>query len=232
MKFMGKENNKKLSVNNVIWIVEPKYEWIDQYNEGLAPFCYGGKWGYIDQEFKIIIMPEFDQVLGFSEGLACVKTEGKWGYINREGLMVIKPQFDDLPDSFSEGLVRIAKYDRDINSSREGESISVRSKFGFADLEGNIIIEPQYRNAAHFSEGLASVGDDDKNGYINRYGVFIIEPIFEHALSFCNNKALVCIDQKWGFIENPLYQEELSDFKSDLDIRTDDRQLNEKSKLI
>jgi hypothetical protein len=229
---MEKEISKKSLFNNVIWILEPKYDWIDQFNEGLAPFCDDGKWGYIDREFKIIIKPQFDQVLGFSEDLACVKIDGKWGFINREGIMVIEPQFDDLPDSFSEGLVRIAKYDKDINSFREGASISVRSKFGFADREGNIIIEPQYRHATHFSEGLASVGDDGKNGYINRYGVFIIEPIFEHALSFCNNKALVCIDQKWGFIQNPMHEEQISDFKSDLDIRIDGCQSAEKQKHI
>lgn len=228
---MEKRITKKSVFKNVNWIVEPKYDWIDRYNEGLAPFCDEGKWGYIDHEFKIIIKPRFDQVLGFSEGLACVKTEGKWGFINREGIIVIEPQFDDLPDSFSEGLVRIAKYDRDIHSFRIGESISVRSKFGFADKEGNIIIEPQYRHADHFSEGLASVGNDGKNGYINRYGVFIIDPIFEHALSFCNNKALVCMEQKWGFIEHPLYIEKANDFKSDSDLKVGDIDLTEKAKL-
>jgi len=228
---MEKESNKKSSFKNVTWIVEPKYDWIDQFNEGLAPYSNNGKWGYIDRDGKEIIKPQFEQVLGFSEGLACVKIDNKWGYINREGMIIIDPQFDDLPDSFSEGLVRIAKYDRDIHSFRIGESIFVRSKFGFADREGNIIIELQFRQAEHFSEGLASVEVEGKSGYINKIGVFIIEPIFDHALSFCNNKALVCMDQKWGFIEHPLYIENANDYKSDSDLKPEDILLTEKPKL-
>jgi len=228
---MKKNREQSIIFKNVTWIVEPKYDWIDQYDEGLAPYSDEGKWGYIDREGMIIIKPQFDQVLGFSEGLACVKVDNKWGYINRKGLIIIEPQFDDLPDSFSEGLVRIAKYDRDIHSFIIGESISVRSQFGFADREGNIIIEPQYRQAEHFSEGLASVEIEGKSGYINRHGVFIIEPVFDHALSFCNNKALVCMDQKWGFIEHPLFIENTNDYKSDIDLKVENIEFTEKAKL-
>lgn len=228
---MEKKITTKL-FKNVHWLVEPKFDWIDQFNEGLAPYSDEGKWGYIDRDGIIIIKHQFDRALEFSEGLACVNIDEKWGYINHDGVIVIEPQFDDLPDSFSEGLVRIAKYDRDINSFKPGESISVKSKFGYADREGNIIIEPQYRHADHFSEGLAAVGIDGKSGYINRYGVFIIEPIFDHALSFFNNKALVCMDQKWGFIEHPLHDEHHHDYKSDLEIKIDDIHVVEKPKLI
>jgi hypothetical protein len=220
------------NIKNVNWIVEPKYDWIDQFNEGLAPFSDKHKWGYIDREGIIIIEAQFDQVLGFSEGLACVKMKSKWGFINREGAIIIKPQFDDLPDSFSEGLVRIAKYDRDISSFKKGETISVKSKFGFADREGNIIIEPQYRQADHFSEGLASVEIDGKSGYINRYGHIIIEPVFDYALSFKNMKALVCMKQKWGFIEHPINPEDINDFKTDIDIKSVDIKPAEKTKIF
>lgn len=192
-------------MKNVNWILEPKFDWIDQYNEGLAPYSDKNKWGYIDREGKIVIEAQFDQVLGFSEGLACVNINNKWGYIDLTGNIIIKPQFDDLPGSFSEGLARIAKYDRDINSFKEGETNSVRSKFGFADKKGRIVIEPTYRHVGNFSEGLAYAGDDGKVGYINRYGDTIIEPIFDWAEDFKNKKAIVYINQKCGIIRHPFY---------------------------
>lgn len=230
---MKKNRKQSIIFKNVTWIIDPKYDWIDRYREGLAPYSDDGKWGFIDREGKIMIEPQFEQVAGFSEGLSAVKIDNKWGFIDHEGIFLITPQFDDPPGYFSEGLVSVARYERDISTFKPHENIiSVKSKFGFADKEGIIVIEPKYGFANDFSEGLSSVKIDSKYGYINRHGTIIIDPIFDHALSFNNNKALVCIEQKWGVIEHPFFREEPNDFRSDVNLNIEKKNPINNSKLI
>lgn len=49
------------------------------------------KWGYLDQEQKVVIIPQFDEAKAFSEGLARVRIGNKWGYIDLSGNWVMSP---------------------------------------------------------------------------------------------------------------------------------------------
>ncbi|HRX49599.1 MAG TPA: WG repeat-containing protein [Spirochaetota bacterium] len=191
---------------SIRWITEPIYDSIDEISlsdEELIPVKKDSKWGFININGTITIEPRFDYALSFSEGLACVQINNKWGYIDSTGQIIIEPQFDDIPGNFKEGLVRIAKFDKEPALFPDSEIITTGSKFGYADREGNIIIEPQYTQAEDFSEGLAAVKIEDKYGYINREGVTVIDFIFDHAESFYMNRSVVCFKGKWGIIGHP-----------------------------
>jgi len=58
-----------------------KFDYIDKFEEGLAPARQNGKYGYIDISGQWIYSPQFEDARNFSEGLAAVKLNGKWGYI-------------------------------------------------------------------------------------------------------------------------------------------------------
>jgi len=200
---MKKDEPRKDFYKNVSWLVKPVYDWIDKYREGLAPFSKGGKWGYLNSVGEIIIKPQFDQVMEFSEEMAGVCINNKWGFINTSGRFVIEPRFDERPDIFHEGLVRIAV-----------KTAGFRGKetmYGFADVHGELLIPPVYRDAGYFSYWLAPAQIDNKYGYIDKTGRFVIEEIFDHALNFANNRALVCLNQKWGIIKHPLYANSLNE---------------------
>jgi hypothetical protein len=51
-------------------------------------------------------------------------------------------------------------------------------KWGYADTDGNVMIEPQYEAAKSFSNGVAAVCVDGKWGYINQANEPIVEPQF------------------------------------------------------
>ena len=189
------------------WITEPVYDSIDGSclpGEGLIPVKKDTRWGFISLNGDMVIKPQFNYALSFSEGFAGVQINNKWGYIDISGRVVIKPQFDDIPGNFKEGLVRIAKFDNDPALYPDSGVITTGSRFGYADREGNIVIEPQYKHADNFSAGLAAVMKDDKHGYINREGEIVIEFIFDHAFSFYKNRAVVSFNGKWGIISNPI----------------------------
>lgn len=64
--------------------------------------------------------------------------------------------------------------------------------WGYINQEGKFIINPQFKYAFTFNEGLALVnGSDDKYGYINDEGKYIINPIYKSALAFSEGLAAV-----------------------------------------
>lgn len=78
---------------------------VDLYlGEQIAFKGENGKWGFVNNNNKVIIEPQYDEAKSFSGGLAAVKMNGKWGFINDEGRIVIDYQFVDADYFTSEGL--------------------------------------------------------------------------------------------------------------------------------
>lgn len=69
---------------------------------------------------------------------------------------------------------------------------------GYIDINGNWVIEPQYRRVYSFSEGLAAVQDavTEKWGYINLNGDIVIEPRFYSAYAFKDGRAIISLDRE------------------------------------
>ena len=57
--------------------------------------------------------------------------------------------------------------------------ISSGGKWGYVNVNGKMVIDPQYDLAYGFYEELAAVVKDNKMGYINNKGEYVIEPQFE-----------------------------------------------------
>lgn len=70
--------NKQMEV-----VIEPKYEFVQHFESGLATFCvdcikhsnleyewYEGKWGCMDTKGKIVIEPKYDKPIWFENGKA------------------------------------------------------------------------------------------------------------------------------------------------------------------
>jgi hypothetical protein len=84
-------------------ITEAKYNFAEEFREGLAKVEMNNKWGFIDKTGKEVIPCNFDMAGQFSEGYASVKVNNKWGYIDKSGKIKIPCTYDDTKD-FSEGL--------------------------------------------------------------------------------------------------------------------------------
>lgn len=73
--------------------------------------------------------------------------------------------------------------------------------WGFIDQNGNYIIEPIFKNAQPFSDGLALVLVDGGWGFIDKKGEFIIGPGLAGAKSFSEGLAAVRYSSGWGYID-------------------------------
>ena len=87
-------------------------------------------------------------------------------------------------------------------------AVKIGDKWGYINVAGEVVIEPQFDQAHSFYEGLAvvRVGDSDrgKYGYVNAAGEVVIKPQFRQAHSFSEGLAAVrtggLISGKWGYI--------------------------------
>lgn len=86
-------------------------------------------------------------------------------------------------------------YDKDSYIKYEKNNL-----WGFKDINGKVLIEPQYDEVFDFSEDLAVVSKEDFYGYINKDGEIVIPIEYEMALSFSSGFAVVTKDEKSGYI--------------------------------
>jgi hypothetical protein len=150
------------------WIVEPKYNEMQWYSEGMLPVREGSRWGFFDEEGRLAIKPQFKSVRRFNEGVAGVVVDRKWGFIDETGEIVIAPAYDNI-DCFFEGLA----------------AVEVDGIWGFIDKNGEMVIEPRFRAVGIFSEGLAAfVIDASGWGYMDTSGNVVIKPQFDGANPF------------------------------------------------
>ncbi|EAK9856530.1 WG repeat-containing protein [Campylobacter lari] len=59
---------------------------------------------------------------------------------------------------------------------------STKTKYGFIDKQGNLVIEAKYDNAWGFSEGLARVELNGKYGFVDKQGNLVIETEYDVVL--------------------------------------------------
>ncbi|MHC4201229.1 MAG: WG repeat-containing protein [Planctomycetota bacterium] len=73
--------------------------------------------------------------------------------------------------------------------------------WGYMDETGAVVIEPNWRDAFPFSEGLARVLGGRKFGYIDTSGRLAIPYRFSSGTSFSEGYAVVCVEGKYGYID-------------------------------
>lgn len=112
----------------------------------------------------------------------------KYGYLLRKtGEWIIPPLFDGAREFGPNGLA----------------VVGVKGKFGFIDMTGKIVIEPQFTAIGDFRDGMAMVFAGDEYGFVNDKGELAIIPQFSRQapwILFNEGLAAVYVDGKWGYI--------------------------------
>ena len=77
-----------------------------------------------------------------------------------------------------------------------------RSRYGFMDAAGHVVIAPAYDGAQISSEGLAAVRIGDGWGFINRADSMVIGARFAAVFPFKEGRGRVRRGAQWGFIDH------------------------------
>jgi hypothetical protein len=181
-------------------VVEPQFDGVGNFSEGLAAVVKDHMVGFVDKNGKVVIeirfpYSDFPPIFfpSFSEGLAGVcSDDGKYGFIDKTGQFVIEPKFDDVWP-FLHGLA----------------VVKVGDKWGYIDRTGGFVFKPvceeiqkkQEDSLFAVSVNLYPFEKDAKWGYRTYDKKVIIKPRFDKAEEFEENLARVVVDGKQGLID-------------------------------
>lgn len=207
------EEAKKAMVNT------SDIELLGKYINGIAPFRWKGKVGFVDDANKVLISPKYDDILTYSDGLAPVRLNGLWGFVNTSGREILKPQFEEI-FGFSRGLAGVKKkgkwgfinsigkvvtplkYDLVTDYSEGMAGVRKDGKWGFVNLSGIEVIQCRYHNAWSFTDGLAGVENNGEWGFINKAGKVVVPLDYSQVNNFSNGLACVMKNGRYGYIDN------------------------------
>jgi len=108
-------------------VIEPAYDQVLSFSEGLAPVRVGKLWGYTDRNGKVAIPPQFDWAGVFREGRAHVRAGDRMGYIDHTGKPVIPLQYPGVYP-FSDGLGMVARDWRSWSQTTRGLTSTRRER--------------------------------------------------------------------------------------------------------
>ena len=169
-------------------IVEPKYDEIDGFYNGVAAVRLNDKWGLIDRngnEITPIKYDIFDELYDWKEAIVA-KIDDKYGLINLTGEEITPIKYDWIGE-FSEGFVNVYE----------------NGKGGFVDTStGKEVIPLIYGDTSDFRDGFAGVELNGKWGIFDNTGKKITPFLFDEISAYKgNNRWIVYKDDSCGLLE-------------------------------
>lgn len=143
---------------------------ISSFAQDITPFQDDkGRWGYKNQDGKVIYKCKFEVADQFSNGVARVGSGGKFGLLGENGKFVypMKLSAIEYAENARFKVAEGGKYDK------EG-IILEGAKWGYVDNHGDEIIEVKYDKIESFVNNEARATYKGKQGYINWNGNVIV----------------------------------------------------------
>ena len=157
-------------------LIEPRWtNRIISFQEGLAAVSTEDNlWGYIDRQGNVAIEPRFEVAKDFENGRAIVMENAKFGVIDTSGVYVYPPEYDDIY-SFTrgdgvyfvvnDGRMSVLRadgtlWDRYYDYIYEENGLygfEENGLYGLADINGDILLEPVFRDIYYVGDGFAAV---------------------------------------------------------------------------
>lgn len=140
-------------------VIEPRFERAEEFSDGLALVYAMGRYGYIDHTGRVKISIRWTRATSFAERRAFVaeltpELDQHYALIDTEGRQLTTFRFHQARP-FSEGLAEVA----------------VKGLWGYVDLDGDWVVEPQFCETEPYHGGRAWVSHPEHGEYyINRAG--------------------------------------------------------------
>ena len=126
-----------------------------EFSDGLSKARNGDKWGYINENGKVVIPFRFDIANTFSNGYAKVMIDDKMGIIDTLGKYIIEPEFDYI-SSMDNGRYILRKKDA----------------YGLVDEKGKMILPLNFDYISPFCNGIAKTIKGDNVEYVDNNGKY------------------------------------------------------------
>jgi hypothetical protein len=125
-------------------MLEPSLDGANSFSEGFAAVRKEGGFFFIDANGKQSGPLFDDECKSFTSGMALCQLNGVWLIVdNKFNAKSTLPEFDWVSLSAKDGLIMVSK--------------KGNNGYGYADLQGQIVLEPEFDEALAFNEGCAAV---------------------------------------------------------------------------
>ncbi|MGN0316841.1 MAG: WG repeat-containing protein [Lachnospira sp.] len=200
--------------------IKNKVETAGIYNEGFIPVKVNGKYFYTDLDGKNTFGSyKFAGTL-YNDCAAVQLNSGEWSLINKEGNQITENKFEDIVLNNWDSCLAGNKKDKVIckkngnyyvysaDGNKEICSLDCQEigritddnifaakksgKWGFVDIDGKWIINPEYDNAKSFSNGFAAVCMSDSWMIINKSNQIIAKGNFSD-IGYVNSDGFVLV---------------------------------------
>lgn len=177
--------------SNMSLVINEKYDWIYPFHDGIAKIEKNGRWGFINQIGKEIVLFEKDvKVYDFSSGLALIvnSDKRKHFYINKRGNSVIAFDGDEYEDIIAYSFMN------------DFAIIRLNEKYGMIDTRGRTIIPFEYDLIDVYDKktGLIKVGkateEGIKKGFCNATGDIVVPCEYVSISSISNRNDLFIVE--------------------------------------
>lgn len=212
------------------WVVQPSFDELQPYSEGLAAAKKNNQYGYIDLQgnwiySRAIPINQYAYLSSdfppFSNGLAAVKTgTDAYQYINKTGGVAIKTRFKNAGAFSADGYAIVTvdagtglidtqgnwaiKPNLNIQSVFNGVAIyfNERGLSGARDIKTQKdVIPPVYSSITRTGNLLRVLNTGAAYGYINDRGQFVIQPQYNSAWTFSQGKAMVNVKDDYFYVD-------------------------------
>ncbi|WP_332634131.1 WG repeat-containing protein [Halalkalibacter flavus] len=162
------ENEHALINRNGETLQTYPYSFMMSYSEGLIAFSktFQDKWGYVDEQGRIVIQPQYTYASPFRDGRAVINMaegiENKYGLIDKNATLLIPPAYNDMTQL---GEQRVA-----VGMARDPERPFAGSRYGVATTAGGILSDFLYDSVGEYQKGLSSVTAGQTTFFIDRSG--------------------------------------------------------------
>lgn len=185
-------------------VIEPTFEKVYPFSEGLAAVQINQKWGFIDSAGRVVIEPQFTVAASFSSGRARVRSRSytdPWAYIDTSGNIAIEPQFDCAED-FRNGVARVGMETTQSKTLSRIADVGMGCDYKFIDRTGKTIPKPAPEDyATGKANELIRFTEKGLVGYVDATGKVVIKPQFIAGSDFSEGMAGVCKGDVFGYID-------------------------------
>ncbi|MEO0469899.1 MAG: WG repeat-containing protein, partial [Bacteroidota bacterium] len=203
------------------WRVNPKFDYMLDWQDELAFVRSNTKWGVIDRKGRELVKPLYDTLQplpGMAERMfAFGRSQNKYAIVDERGKLLFISEMD-LVERPVNGAIRAKKNGKwgflDVTGkeivpfryANAGDfydglaRVRIGPRWGFVNMEGELAIPSEMLEVGDFSEGLAAARDKRGFGFIDTLGNWVIKPGFDDARGFLQQHAVVKKNGKFGII--------------------------------
>lgn len=156
------------------WVIEPTFEEISVFNEGIAVFKEGNQFGLLDASGKILQSPSWKKIMPFQNGTTILTSDDKKFLIDTNGSILTIVGFDEL-----------------FRLEEGGFLVENEGEIGLINKAGEELIPSQFELIQKENEDYVLVKKDGLSGIVNQNGGMVLPIAYEQILFDWDNQQIL-----------------------------------------